>query len=381
MSIKFKHITTIFLLAASASILPACHSGQKEKKEEAADSSAQAVPVIATITAEKGTLNASLQIPGELQAYQQVDLYAKVNSYVKKMLVDVGSEVQAGQLLVALEAPEINSQLAGAKSRIAQQQAIYLASKATYDRLVNTSKTPGTISQNDLDIAEAKKNADLANVEAAKSASQEITANQNYLEIRAPFSGVITARNVNLGAYVGPSGKGSDMPLLVLQQQSKLRLVISIPEASTGGLSTKDEVSFTIRSLPNQKFTAKVARLSGALDAKLRSERLEMDVQNTNKKLMPGMYAEVNLPLPANADAFVIPKSALVQSTEKVFVIKVIEHKAIWVPVQKGGQSGTLVAVYGDLKPGDILVKSPTDEIRDGQTINDGRPGVETKKD
>jgi len=373
MTINTKLIAAIFLLAAAPCLLTSCHSGDKGKATDADSTAPAPAPsvAVAVIAAQKGKLAASLQVPGELQPFQQVDLYAKVNSYVKKMMVDVGSEVKEGQLLVTLEAPEINSQLAGAKSRIAQQQAIYLASKANYDRLLSTSKTPGTISQNDLDQAEARKNADLANVEAAKSASEEITANQNYLEIRAPFSGVITARNVNLGAYVGPAGKGSDKPLLVLQQQSKLRLVISIPESSTGGLSTKDEVSFTVRSLPNQKFTAKVARLAGALDEKLRSERLEMDVQNPGKKLLPGMYAEVNLPLPSRDSAFIIPKSALVMSTEKVFVIKVVDHKAQWVLVQKGGQAGDLVSVYGDLKPGDMLVKSANDEIRDGQTVND----------
>jgi RND family efflux transporter MFP subunit len=370
MNIQNKHVTTVLLLALTVSILSACHSGVKEKTTEA-DSTADAPTVISVIEAHKGKLAASLQVPGELLPFQQVDLYAKVNSYVKKMLVDVGSEVQAGQLLVTLEAPEINSQLAGAQSRIQQMQAVYLASKANYDRLLSTSKTPGTISQNDLDQAEAKKNADYANVEAAKSASEEITANRNYLEIRAPFAGVITARNVNLGAYVGPSGKGSDLPLLVLQQQNKLRLVISVPEASTGGLSDKDEVTFTVRSLPNQKFTAKVARLAGALDEKLRSERLEMDVENTGKKLLPGMYAEVNLPLPGRDSAILIPKTALVISTEKVFVIKVVDHKAQWVTVQKGAEAAGQVSIYGDIKPGDQLIKTANDEIRDGQTVND----------
>lgn len=379
MTIKNKYIAFTLLLTLGAGGLSSCSSDKKEA-EGAADS-ADAPVTTEVITVQKGKLSTTLQIPGELLPYQEVDLYAKVNSFVKKMLVDVGSEVQQGQLLVTLDAPEINSQLAGAKSRIAQQQAIYLASKANYDRLLNTSKTPGTISQNDLDQAEARKNADYANVEAAKSASQEITANRNYLEIRAPFSGVITARNVNAGAYVGPSGKGSDQPLLVLQQQNKLRLVISIPESSTGGLSTKDEVSFTVRSAPNQTFKAKVARLAGALDEKLRSERLEMDVQNTSKKLLPGMYAEVNLPLPNRDSAFVIPKSALVISTEKVFVIKVVDHKALWVPVQKGLQVEKQVEVYGDLKPGDVLVKSATDEIRDGQDIKDVPAKAEKPKE
>ncbi|PTQ94929.1 RND family efflux transporter MFP subunit [Mucilaginibacter yixingensis] len=362
-----KNIINLFIMASAMSLLSACGSGQKEKEGDA-DSTQTAAPV-EVVSVTKGKLSTSLQVPGELQPYQQVDLYAKVNSFVKKLLVDVGSEVHEGQLLVTLEAPEINSQLAGAQSRIKQMQALYLASKANYDRLLNTSKTPGTISQNDLDQAEARQNADLANWEAAKSAAQEVTANRNYLEIRAPFSGIITARNVNAGAYVGPSGKGSDLPLLVLQQQSKLRLVISIPEASTGGLGNKDEVSFNVRALPNQKFTAKVARMAGALDQKLRSERLEMDVLNTNKKLLPGMYAEVDVPVPNRDSTFVIPRKALVISTEKVFVIKVDNHKAVWVDVQKGMQTDSLVEVYGDLKPGDQLIQNASDEIRDGQTV------------
>lgn len=369
MSIKNKNFAVVIVLAASMNVLSACHSGQKDANTAADTATAPAT--IEAVQVSKGKLSTSLQVPGELIPYQQVDLYAKVNSFVKKVLVDVGSEVHEGQLLVTLEAPEINSQVAGAQSRIQQQQAIYLASKANYDRLLNTSKTPGTVSQNDLDQAEAKKNADYANVAAAKSALGEITANQNYLEIRAPFSGVISARNVNAGAYVGPSGKGSDLPLLVLQQQNRLRLVISIPESSTGGLSTKDEVSFTVRALPNQQFTARVARLAGALDDKLRSERLEMDVKNDNKKLLPGMYAEVNVPLPGRDSAFIIPKSALVMSTEKVFVIKVENHKAIWVDVQKGMEEGGKVEVYGDLKPGDEVVRNATDEIRDGQDVKD----------
>jgi membrane fusion protein (multidrug efflux system) len=289
---------------------------------------------VVLIPVQKGKLSSTITVPGELLPYQQVDLYAKVNSYVKGLMVDIGSQVHKGQLLATLEAPEINSQLSTANSRIKQQQAVYFASKATYDRLFNTSKTPGTISQNDLEQAEAKKNSDYANLEAVRSAYKESAANMAYLNIRAPFDGVITARNVNLGAYVGPGGKGTD-PLFVLQDQQRLRLVVSVPESYTGDLSKKNEVTFTIKSLPNQKFTAKIKRLAGALDEKLRSERLEMDVYNTSKRLLPHMFAEVNVPLPAKDSTFIVPKTAVVTSTERVFVIKVLNHRALWVNVQK----------------------------------------------
>lgn len=368
---KSKSILILAAFAIAVSSLSACHSDDKDKKEQEAEEQTQEAaenPTVELVPVTKGKLSNSIAIPGELIPYQQVDLYAKVNSYVKKLLVDIGSQVHAGQLLVVLEAPEINSQLAGAQSRIKQYEAVYFASKATYDRLVSTSKTPGTISLNDLEQAEAKKNADMANVEAAKSALKEVSANLAYLEIRAPFDGVITSRNVNLGAYVGPGGKGTD-PLFTLQDQNRLRLVVSIPENYTGSLSSKSEVDFTVKALPNEKFTAQVKRMAGALDEKLRAERLEMDVYNKSKKLLPHMFAEVNVPLPAGDSTFVVPKTAVVTSTERVFVIKVVNDKAQWVDVKKGITNGDMVEIFGGLKADDQLVKIASEEVRDGATV------------
>jgi membrane fusion protein (multidrug efflux system) len=181
---------------------------------------------------------------------------------------------------------------------------------------------------------------------------------------------VVSARNVNLGAYVGPGGKGTD-PLLVIQDQKRMRLVISVPEQFTGGLSNKSSVTFSVKALPNQKFTAQIKRLAGSLDEKLRSERLEMDVYNKDKKLLPGMYADVDVPIPARDSTFIVPKTAVVTSTEKVFVIRVNNHQAEWVDVKKGFQSGDKMEIYGNIKQGDQLVKQATDEIRNGSRVKD----------
>ncbi|MBB3056186.1 efflux RND transporter periplasmic adaptor subunit [Mucilaginibacter gotjawali] len=369
---KNKFYSALTILAVSAVFISSCGPDKKEKdaqaqtikQEDAIDS-----PAVELAMVNKGKLQANISVPGELLPYQQVDLYAKVNSYVKKLWVDIGSQVHQGQLLVTLEAPEINSQLAQAESHVKQMEAIYYASKATYDRLYNTSKIPGTVSQNDLEQADAKKNSDLANVEAAKSSYKEMAANLNYLEIRAPFDGVISARNVNTGAYVGPGGKGTD-PLLVLQDQYRMRLVVSVPENYTGGLSDKNKVSFTVQALPNRQFTAQIKRLAGALDEKLRSERLEMDVYNTDHKLLPHMYADVNVPLPSHDSTLFVPKTAVVTSTEKVFVIKVVNHRARWVEVKKGVQTGDVMEIYGNLEKGDQVVKKASDEIRDGSAVS-----------
>lgn len=339
--------------------------GNAEKKEEKKEKEV----AIATFDLKKDKLSTALTLPGELIALQQVDLYAKVSSFVKALKVDIGSEVTKGQLLMTLEAPEMNSQLAAAQSRLKAQEAIYTASKANYNRLYETSKTPGTISTNDLDQALARRNSDLAQFEATKAAYKEVGSIQNYLEIRAPFSGVISARNVNLGAYVGPSGKGSELPIFTLQDQRNLRLAVSIPEVYTGYLKQGDEVSFTVKSLPNETFKAKVKRLSGALDLRLRSERIEIDVPNARKTLLPGMVAEINIPLPANASTFIIAKKALLDTSEGLYVLKVQNNKAIKVAVKKGRETDDKVEVFGDINEGDKLVAEPNEEMHEGMII------------
>jgi membrane fusion protein (multidrug efflux system) len=360
----FRGFSLIMTGAAFLSVMSSC--GHEEKKETTA---VEKAPEIKTFRLEKQKMETSLKMPGELIAYQQVDLYAKVSSFVKTLKADIGSEVRKGQLLMTLEAPEVASQVSAAQSRLKSQEAVYTASKANYDRLLETSKTPGTISKNDLDQAIARRNSDHAQFDAARAAYKEVGSIQNYLEIRAPFSGIISDRNVNLGAFVGPSGKGSEFPLFTLQEQKHLRLAISIPELYTGYLKEGDKITFTVKSKPSEVFNSRVQRLSGALDQRLRAERVEMDVPNPDKKLLPGMIAEVSIPLPANAGTFIVPKSAIVDSAEGIYVIKSENNKAVKVPIKKGRESDDKIEVFGNLTEGDQLVTEASEEIHPGMVI------------
>ncbi|MCF0056176.1 efflux RND transporter periplasmic adaptor subunit [Dyadobacter sp. CY356] len=349
-----------------------CSSNAEEKEKTEKDEKAAAGPsAIVTFPLEKEDLSTAFHTPGELISFRNVDLYARETSFVKKIYADVGSEVKEGQLLVSMEAPELNSRLAGAESRVKAQEAAYIASKANYSRLVETSKTPGTISQNDLDQALARMDADYAQLQSAKASQKEVGASKNYLEIRAPFSGIITAKNISPGAYVGPAGKGSEFPLFTLQEQKKMRLVVSIPEAYVGYVTNETEISFSVKAYPNQKFKAKVKRLAGALDSRLRSERIEMDVFNDDKKLFPGMVAEVEIPLSSDVPSFVIPKTALVNSMERVFVVKVVDNKALWVDVKKGRELDSTIEIFSsNLQVKDQLVKKASEEVRNGSTLH-----------
>jgi RND family efflux transporter MFP subunit len=337
------------------------------KKEEVIQG--KAAPGLETFNLQKELFATELSVPGELISFQQVDLYARETSFVKKLFVDVGSEVKQGDLLVSMEAPEINSRLSGAESRYKSQEAVYTASKATYDRLLETSKTPGTVSQNDLDQAKARMNADLAQLESAKASYQEVGDTRRYLEIRAPFSGVISARNVNPGAYVGPSGKGSEFPLFTLQEQRRLRLVVSVPEAYTSFFKKGDSVQFRVKARATEVFRAAIKRHAGALDAKLRSERVEMDVDNANARLLPGMIAEVTVPLKATDSTFVVPVTAIVNAAEGIFVLRVQSDTVNWVAVRQGRTINGRSEIFGNLRVGDELIRTASEEVRKGSRV------------
>ena len=377
--------SSIVLLAGALlmlGVLSGCSSsdGEAKNKDSQSDSgsnkSKDSAAVIPVVSLMKGRLSTTLYVPGELEAFYQVDLYAKVASFVKKLYVDIGSEVREGQLLATMEAPEIQSQLATALSREKAEEALYIADKASYDRVVETAKTPGTISPNDIDQADAKQKSDYAQLEALKAAYNEVAETLKYLEIRAPFDGVISARNTNPGAYVGPSGQGQALPMFTLQQQKHMRLVVSVPEAFTGFLYDQDEVKFTVKALPDRKFTAKVRRLAGALDNRLRAERTEMDVYSNDKTLLPGMVAEVDLPLPSKDSTFIVPSSAVVNGTEQVFVVRITpDHKAEWINVRLGRSEGGRTEIYSDsLREGDLLVQRASEETRNGMGLNPGKP-------
>ena len=145
--------------------------------------------------------------------------------------------------------------------------------------------------------------------------------------------------------------------------------MISVPESHTSFVSGQSEVSFTVNALPNQQFKAKVKRMAGAIDQRLRSQRIEMDVDNKDRKLLPGMVAEVNLPLPSNDSTFVAPKTAVVNGTESVFVIRVVDNKAQRVIVKTGREVNGMLEIYGSLQPGDLLLKTANDEIRNGTAM------------
>jgi membrane fusion protein, multidrug efflux system len=328
------------------------------------------------------TLERTIVLPGEIQPYQEVVLHARVGGFVDTISVDRGSVVKKGQPLAKLSAPEVSAQVAEAESRLksaesqqAQAQARLAADESTYDELKAASQTQGAVSGREL--IQAQKTAEAAQalvdslkgaVAAAGSSLRAARQMEQYLVITAPFDGVITERMVHPGALVGPGGASS--ALLKVQQVSKLRLLVAVPEAEYAAVVAGAQVGFTVPAYKTQKFTGTIARLSRSVDPKTRSMPVELDVNNSSGALAPGMYPEVSWPTRRLSESLLVPSSSIVTTTERTFVIRVKDAKAEWVDVKKGvGAGGDLVEVTGGLQPGDVVVRRGSDEIRQGTAI------------
>ena len=243
-----------------------------------------------TVKIERDSLNSVIKLPGELKPFEKVDIYPKVNGFVKDMYVDRGSMVRKGQMLMALEAPEIVQQVEAAQEKWLQAQENINASRDRYFRLRGASKIPGSISELDLTNAQAKYQADSALVQSELANLNAVKALQEYLTVKAPFDGVITERNVHPGALTGPNFKMENKPLLILEDDNVLRLEMFIPEVYSGSVDMSDgKISFTTDALPGQSFTAPLSRSSHSLYDEYRSEAVEADVLNAKGIFKPGM--------------------------------------------------------------------------------------------
>lgn len=317
----------------------------------------------ALATVEKGGVATTIKLPAQLAAFQEVSIFPKVNGYVKTVQVDIGSRVAKGTLLMVLEAPELVQAALQAREKYARTKADFAIDKERYQRLLEASKTAGAISPLDLSSIRAKMDADSAVSNAEKANWQMQQTMLGYLSVVAPFAGIITERNVHPGALVSASAK--DKPMLELKQVDQLRLQVDIPEGLAANLKNKDTVSFYMSVLQGKKLTGNINRISMNVNAQYRSERMEIDVLNKDGVLAPGMFADVLLYSKGNLEAMFVPRSAVVVSTERKYVLVVNNEKIIKVDVTTGNETANKIEVYGNLKEGDKVIAVANDEIKE----------------
>src|SRR6266702_1030135 len=316
---------------------------------------AQTPSHIELATVESRNPSKTVALPAELAPFLQADIEARVPGYVERVLVDRGSNVRRGQVLVELSAPEMKAQTAAAESTLHQAEADQSQAEAqaaglesTFARLQEASKTPGAVAGNELVQAEKERDAAQSLVSSRKAATR-----------------AADDRLVHPGMLV----EGGRTPLLKLQQIGHLRLTVPVPETYVGHVTRGALMNFHVMSQPGKTFSAKIARISNALDSQTRTMMVELDVYNSDGKLAPGMYPTVDWPASSAQPLLLVPTTSVVSTTERTFVIAAVNGHAHWINVRKGASFGDQVAIGGDIREGQKVVKRATDELREGTPL------------
>jgi membrane fusion protein (multidrug efflux system) len=376
-------IPLILVLCATLSFCASC--GTNSGSSTSAQGTASPTPTVEVAKVKSKKLSIATRLPGELQAFEAVAVFPKITAYVDSISVDRGSRVKAGQLMARLVAPEVAAQRAEAQSKLqaaeaqrAEAEAKLASDQSTYERLKSASATPGVVAGNDLEIAQKAAEADRARLEAlresaeaAKSALKSVTEIEGYLQVRAPFDGIVTERNVHPGSLVGPttSSSGVAMPMLRVEKTARLRLVVPIPEKYATGINVGSKVEFSVPAFPSQIFAGTIARVAHSVDVKTRTMPVELDVNNSDGRLSSGMFPEVLWPVRRTEPTLFVPTSAVARTTEATFVIRVREGNTEWVNVQTGELDGKSIEVFGGLRGGDEVALRGTDELRPGTRV------------
>jgi RND family efflux transporter MFP subunit len=395
------------------------HDEQAEKgsaKATAATSSdtkveSNKLPKVPVVPVRREKLEKILNLPGEMRAYQDVPIHAKVEGFIQSIVVDRGSFVKKGQLLLTIFCPELNekvkesaAKLASAessyrraqagedavKSKLVEAQARLDANSLTYQRLAEAAKTPGAVAQNEVDIQQKTVESDRARVESVRqevagakslvlaekhnvNAAREVMGSLKdmlaYLTVRAPFDGVITERNVHEGSIVAENGQRDALPLVRIQERDVLRLVVAVPEDSVSGTELGEKIEFSVPAYLGKKFYGIIARPAYALDQATRTEPVEMNVYNNNRELDPGMFANVRWVVTRPYPTLFVPASAVNSDLKSTFVIRVQNNVAERVEVKRGLAMGEQMEIIGGLKEGDMVALKATDELKTGTRL------------
>ncbi|MDR2216023.1 MAG: efflux RND transporter periplasmic adaptor subunit [Nevskiaceae bacterium] len=357
---------------AIAGICAALIAGCERPPQVAPSAPPPGVAEVVVVPVESAVLSTSVALPGQFLPFESADLYPKVQAFVESIAVDRGSHVRAGDVLVRLSAPEITAQQAQAAANYRAASATLVSDRATYERLASAAaKTPGIIADNDLEVARQLAAASAAAAEAADEALRSAREMTGYLTIRAPFDGVITARNLHPGAIAGVSG-ASGLPILQLAKIDKLRLTVAVPASDIQGAAVGQTISFTTPSAPGKTFNAPITRMAQAVDPRTRTMMVEADVPGS-AELTAGSFASVNWPITRSYPTLRVPPGTIANDQQRQFVIVVEGDIAKWVDVTTGLNDKGLVEVFGELKAGDLIVEHGTDAIRDGTTVKAAR--------
>jgi RND family efflux transporter MFP subunit len=327
-----------------------------------------AIPAVA-VTTPKVTAGAQeIGLPGNMQAFIDTPVWARSSGYLKRWYVDIGGHVKQGQLLAEIEAPEVDQQLRQANAQLETAQANLKLSQVTAERYTNLFKTD-SVSKQDVDNAvqdEAAKKADVTSAQANVSRLEQLVS---FEKVTAPFSGVLTARNVDVGALVDQGANTPGKELFHVASIDTLRVYVSVPEMYSQASKPGVQAYLTLDEFPGRQFHGVVVRNANAIDQSSRTLLVEVDVKNPTGELLPGSYVSVHLKLPSRIPAVTVPSNTLLFRSEGLRVARVTDGKAELVPVILGRDFGDSVELVAGIRQDDKVIVNPSDSLLNGEKV------------
>ena len=329
---------------------------------------AQAIPVVSVVQPANSANQATLDLPGRLEAYIRAPIYARVGGFLKAYHVDIGSSVKAGQLLAEIEAPDLDQQLLQAKAALASAQAAEALATVTAGRWQQLGGA-NTVSRQTVDEKTADLTVKQALTKAAQAAVDRLEVLYSFKRLTAPFDGIVTVRNTDIGALIN-ADSSAGLALFVISDITRLRVSVSVPQNYVPAVRINTKVQITVPEYPGKTYTGVVDASSRAVDAQSGTTRMQIVVDNSSGELMPGAFANTRIDLPTNQQALSIPAGALIFDQKGLHVATVdANSKVVLKPITIARDLGQVVGIASGLVAGDRIIDSPPDGLADGDPV------------
>jgi RND family efflux transporter MFP subunit len=368
---KLRGLLIVLVLAAAVLgyfIFTGINSRAEAKSGLEKDALAMAIPTVTVIHPGAGTAADEIVLPGNMQAFVDTPIWARASGYLKAWHADIGARVKKGQLLAEIEAPELNQQLQQARAQVTTDEANLKLAEITAERYTGLLKQD-SVAKQDVDNAVQNAAARKSTVASSRANVARLEETVGYEKVYAPFDGVVTARNVDVGALINADANTSGKELFHLAANSTLRVYVNVPEAYSRGTNQGVQAYVTLAEYPGSKFGGTVVRNANAIDVTSRTLLVEVDVKNPTGQLLPGSYVSVHLKLPVKGQSITIPANSLIFRSQGLQVALVRDNKTVLVPVILGHDFGDTVEVVHGVGPNDAVIVNPSDSIRAGEQV------------
>jgi len=364
--------TILFFIVIALVVLGAVTLFQRRAQYQALakETETLAIPTVAVVHAAVESTEEDLVLPGAMQAYVESPIYARTNGYLKKWYHDIGSRVRQGDLLADIDTPEVDQQLSQARADLNTAQANANLSKITAVRYQELIKTDG-VSKQEVDNAVGDLEAKVAIMKSSEANVRRLEDLESFKHVFAPFSGVITRRNVDTGTLINAGNGGASEQLFVLAQTDPIRVYVSVPEAYAPSIRAGLGAFLELTQYPGQRFEGKVVRTAESIDPGTRTLLTEVDVPNHAAALLPGGYSQAHLQVKVTGARLAVPVNALLFRSEGLRAVVVdANHKTHLKSLTIGRDYGTTLEVLQGLDPNDWIVLNPADSLEEGQEVH-----------